>query len=106
MSFMLRARRTGTPRHRVVGNDRLVVNWIHAIMIEEQPRAEEYAGWLLEHNPGPEGFDSVHVIDAHRLHAKPLVVMTSASHTAPARAAGETQQSSAARSPGATGRRK
>jgi hypothetical protein len=104
MSFMLRARRTGAKRHRLVGNDRLVVNWIHAIMIGEQSRAEEYAGWLIEHNAGPEGFDSVQVIDAHRRHAKPLAVVTSATHASPAPAAGETKQSSAARPTGTTGR--
>lgn len=103
MSFMLRARRTGTTRHRLVGTDRLAVNWVHAIMIEEQSRAEEYAGWLLDHNPGPDGFDSVQVIDAHRRHAKPLAVVTSAGRTVQTRAAGERKPSSAARSTGATG---
>jgi hypothetical protein len=78
MSFMLRARRTGATRHRLVGNDRLVVNWVHAIMIQEQSRAEEYAGWLLDHNPGPDGFDSVQVIHAYRRHAKPVTGLTAA----------------------------
>jgi N-6 DNA methylase len=78
MSFMLRARKTGASRHRLVGNNGLVDKWVHAITIAERPRAEEYACWLLEHNRGPNGLDSVQVIDAHKRRAKPLAVFGSA----------------------------
>jgi hypothetical protein len=87
MSFMLRARQTGATRHRPVGKDRLVDRWIHAIMTAERAVAEEYARWLLEQNSGPDGSDSVQVIDACRRGRRPVAVLT-ASDIAPFATAG------------------
>jgi hypothetical protein len=75
MWFMLRAREAGTSRHRLVGKDRLVTKWLHAIIIDDQAGAEEYARWLIKENAGSQGIDSVQVIDAHRRGAKPVTVI-------------------------------
>lgn len=83
MSFMLRARETGAPRHRLVGSKGLVDKWVHAITIAERSRAEEYACWLLEHNRGPNGLDSIQVIDAHKRRAKPVAVFAAAAGSRP-----------------------
>jgi hypothetical protein len=63
MSYVIRVRERGSPRHVMLGDKCLTESRIRAVQIDEQQRAEDAAKWMLDHN---DDLDSAQVVDVQQ----------------------------------------